>query len=193
MPKIFTDQDREVIRRKLLEAGRSALETRSCRDISLDDITACVGIAKGTFYHFFPSKEQFFYEVMQQIKEENRVELRELVRTAPLAKADVERCLYHRYTHVKTVYDYFTTEEMTRIMRKIPESAAVNDSVEFAELLCGQAAIRSDSVRPDVIVSLCNVLALASSHRAMLEPGTYEETVRVLCGALADYMFGGDA
>lgn len=193
MPKIFTDQDKEVIRLKLLEAGRNALETRSCRGISLDDITASVGIAKGTFYNFFPSKEQFFYAVMQQIKEDNRVELRELVQTSPLSKADVERCLYHRYTHTKTVYDYFSTEDMRRILRKLPEGDSANDSVEFAELLCGQIAGLSNSARPDVIVNLCNVLALTASHRAMFEPDAYDETIHVLCRALTNYIFGGDA
>lgn len=47
MPKIFTEADWETLRRKLMAA--------SC------------GIVKGTFYHFFPSREAFFREIAGEI------------------------------------------------------------------------------------------------------------------------------
>ena len=60
MPKIFSEKDREIIRNKLLEIGQESLKQKNYRDISLDDVTAKAGIAKGTFYNFFPSKELYF-------------------------------------------------------------------------------------------------------------------------------------
>lgn len=59
MPKIFSESDKEIIRNKLLEEGIKALETKHYRNISLDDITSSMGIAKGTFYHFFLQKRDF--------------------------------------------------------------------------------------------------------------------------------------
>lgn len=66
MPKIFSEKDRQIIRDKLLEIGQESLKQKSYRDISLDEVTAKAGIAKGTFYNFFSSKELYFYEIMQK-------------------------------------------------------------------------------------------------------------------------------
>ena len=79
MPKIFSDTDRTNIRESLLVIGRKALEKNSYKNISVADIATDAGIAKGTFYNFFPSKEVFFYEIMLQIRDENRMAFAELI------------------------------------------------------------------------------------------------------------------
>lgn len=189
MPKIFSESDRQVIRAKLLEIGLESLKQKSYRDISLDDVTAKAGIAKGTFYNFFSSKELYFYEIMQRIKEDNRKELRELTAGGLPKREQVERCLYRRYTSKRTVYDYFTTGEINRIMRTIPNEEMDNDSVVFANRLIEHMGEHA-GCKPEVVVNLCNVLAMASANRKLLEPEGYLETVRVLVKALVDYLFG---
>lgn len=103
MPKIFSEQEREIIRIKLLNAGIEELENKSYRNIAVDSLAAKVGIAKGTFYNFFPSKEAYFYAVMQFIKNKNRNELKELLFGEKAQKDEIVVCLYHRYTKIKTV------------------------------------------------------------------------------------------
>lgn len=188
MPKIFSEKDREIIRNKLLEIGQESLKRKSYRDISLDDVTAKAGIAKGTFYNFFSSKELYFYEIMQKIKEDNRKELRELAAGGLPKREQVESCLYRRYTSKCTVYDYFTVEEMNRIMRTIPDEEMENDSVAFANQLLEHLGEHTEC-KPEVVVNLCNVLAMTSANRKLLEPEGYQETVRVLVRALVDYLF----
>lgn len=55
MPKVFNKQERDTIRCKLMEVGLEKLAVKRYRDIAIDEITAEVGIAKGTFYNFFSS------------------------------------------------------------------------------------------------------------------------------------------
>ena len=66
MPKVFTEQDRDIIRAKLLEAGLTRLEYKGYGSISIDEVAAEVGIAKGTFYSFFSSKELYFLELISE-------------------------------------------------------------------------------------------------------------------------------
>lgn len=188
MPKIFSEQERELIRTKLLKAGIRELEIKSYRNIAIDSIAAEVGIAKGTFYNFFPSKEAYFYAIMQFIKERNRDELKEMVLSKEIQKDDVVTCLYHRYTKIKTVYDYFSTEEMKIIMRKLPNGDEMNDSVEFAEWICHNLSV-SEKEKAEVIVNMCNIMAIAASNRDMFEPSAYEQAILVFCNAIADFMF----
>ena len=190
MPKIFNEQEREVIRCKLLDAGIEILAKKRYRDIAIDEITAEVGIAKGTFYNFFPSKEVFFYEIMQLIKERNRDSLKGLICGEQPTKEDVINCLYYRYTQLKTVYDYFTPEEMKLIVRKLPNGDSQNDSVEFAEFICKHLTEIGADKQAAVIVDMCNMLALAASNRSLFEPDGYEQAIRIFCNAMAEYIFG---
>lgn len=188
MPKIFSEQEREIIRMKLINAGMEELENKSYRNIAVDSLAAEVGIAKGTFYNFFPSKEAYFYAVMQFVKEKNRNELKELLLCEKIQKDEIVSCLYHRYTKIKTVYDYFSPEEIKIIVRKLPDSDEADDSVEFAEWICENLSVSDKEKKAKVIVNMCNIMAMAASNRDMLEPCAYEETIFIFCNAIADYI-----
>lgn len=190
MPKIFSEEDRENIRLHLLQNGRSMLEKKSYNSISVADLATESGIAKGTFYNFFPSKEAFFYEVILLIRDENRKEILQFAKN-PSKEALVEM-LYKRYTTTKTVYDYFEPEELKIIFRKLPGKAqdADENSMELAKSLITACGI-DESVQAGVIVNLMNVAANAVANKEFLVAEYYEETIMVLAKAIADYIYGG--
>lgn len=192
MPKLFTEEERRTIRGKLLDAGLRRLEHSRWSSIAVEEIAAEAGIAKGTFYHFFPSKEAYFYEIMQCIKERNRADLRALLREQPPTREELVDCLYCRYTQMKTVYDYFTPEEIKRIVRRLPEGDQANDSEEFAALLCSRLTGRAQEKKAAAAVGMCNILGLASANRALFDPEGYAQAVRVFCNALADHILEGE-
>ncbi|HUX22769.1 MAG TPA: TetR/AcrR family transcriptional regulator [Spirochaetia bacterium] len=72
MPKIFSDHDREVIRQTLIEVGRANFLRFGLRKTSVEQIAAAAGIAKGTFYNFFESKE----DLCLAIYDNEEIELR---------------------------------------------------------------------------------------------------------------------
>jgi len=191
MPKIFSETDRENIRTKLLHNGRKLLEAKRCKDISVAEIAADAGIAKGTFYNFFSSKELYFYEIMLLIRDENRRELLSLV-DAPSYEALYET-MYRRYTEVKTIYDYFEPDELKMIFRTLPEKEQESDenSTELARKLIS-VCTDDESVKAEVVVNLMNIAASASANRRFLIEEHYRETISVLARAIADYIYGGN-
>ena len=70
MPKIYSDEERERIRRRLHDEGNSLLMTKGVRKTTVDELVARVGIPKGTFYLFYPSKELLLFEIIQEYHEE---------------------------------------------------------------------------------------------------------------------------
>ena len=191
LPKIFTGEDRDIIRRSLLENGRKAIEKDSYKNISVADIAAQTGIAKGTFYNFFSSKEEFFYEIMLIIRDENRREIEELMECPDRER--VYSFFYKRYTEVRTVYDYFTRDELNIIFRRLPhkQTEADEDSVRLAKKLIS-VCTDSSAVRAEVVINLMNIAAAASADRVQLLSEHYAETVSVLARAITDYIFSGN-
>ncbi|WP_458207141.1 TetR/AcrR family transcriptional regulator [Haladaptatus sp. NG-SE-30] len=61
----FDENERERIRRELIATGRDLFAQYGLQKTTIADLTDPVGIASGTFYQFFDSKEALYFEVMQ--------------------------------------------------------------------------------------------------------------------------------
>jgi len=64
MPKIFTDENRNEIRKKLLDKGFKMLKKGGLSAVNIDKLTEETYIAKGTFYNLFENKYEFMYHMM---------------------------------------------------------------------------------------------------------------------------------
>ena len=64
MPRPFKEEEKERIRAKLLEAGRSCFLRYGLKKTTIEDVVHPTGIAKSSFYLFFDSKEALFIEVL---------------------------------------------------------------------------------------------------------------------------------
>ena len=50
-------------RKKLLDTAERMIKEQKTFDVSVDEIVAACGVAKGTFYHYFKTKDAFFAEI----------------------------------------------------------------------------------------------------------------------------------
>lgn len=66
----FTDYETEQLRKALLKETRHCAVTLGMKKTSVDQLTKAVGIAKGSFYKFFESKEMLFFAVLENIHSE---------------------------------------------------------------------------------------------------------------------------
>ena len=66
MPRIFSEADRGAIRQSLIEAGRESFLRHGLRKTSVEELARSAGIAKGTFYNFFASKEDLCMAIFDQ-------------------------------------------------------------------------------------------------------------------------------
>ena len=66
----FTESQNETIRRDLICEARRCGVTIGMRKTSVEQLTDAVGISKGSFYKFFPSKELLFFAVLEDIHTE---------------------------------------------------------------------------------------------------------------------------
>lgn len=82
MPKAFTDNERDAIRAALLAAALGHFERAGVRRARVDDICRDVGIAKGSFYAFFESKEELFMTIVEAREEQHRQDMYAFIETA---------------------------------------------------------------------------------------------------------------
>ncbi len=87
----FTENQNETIRRDLIREARHCGVAIGMRKTSVEQLTDAVGISKGSFYKFFPSKELLFFAVLEDIHTEcfaaAQASLRETAELLPANRA----------------------------------------------------------------------------------------------------------
>ena len=66
----FTDYETEQLRKALLKETRHCAVTLGMKKTSVEQLAKAVGIAKGSFYKFYESKEMLFFAVLEGIHAE---------------------------------------------------------------------------------------------------------------------------
>jgi AcrR family transcriptional regulator len=59
------DSKREVRREQILKMASALFSEKSYHDVTVDEIAGAVGVAKGTIYLYFPSKERLYLEILE--------------------------------------------------------------------------------------------------------------------------------
>lgn len=194
MPKIFDEQERNIIRERLLEQGLRSLEQRGYRASSIEEIARQAGIAKGTFYNFFKSKEYFYFEVMTSIRDKRREELMTFFAVPENLSAERTQAFLMEYVQQKNVHHYFSADELKLIFRKIPDEQrdAQSSSVSFAAELVDKLPRLNPRCNCEVVVNYLNTIADFAVRSETLAVGSMTETLEFMTASLTRYIFRED-
>src|SRR5690625_6936170 len=69
MAKKFKKAEKDYILTELVERGADLFRRYGFKKTTITDITKEVGIAQGTFYHFFKSKELLYFTILEKEEE----------------------------------------------------------------------------------------------------------------------------
>lgn len=112
MPKSYSEQEKEYIKKRLKEEAAKCLAQFGVRHTTVDEIVQRVNIPKGTFYLFYQSKELLLFEV---ILEEHEMIEQKMYRAVNEMKQDGD--IAEQLTRV--VCDFFILASKSPILKMI--------------------------------------------------------------------------
>ncbi len=189
----FTDADRERIERALLGAAEELFAAQGLKKTSLDELVAPAGIAKGSFYAFFDSKEALYLEVMLRraprvaervsaalghpVDEENLVAVMRAVADV-LATDPLYRRLLAQPDELDTVTRRVGPEQIARVTPQLVTPL-------LAYLAAGQRdGVLVDDIEPETFVGVIRAVGLIVMHRDRFAPA-YEQVLEATIRTLA--------
>ncbi|MBO8163463.1 MAG: TetR/AcrR family transcriptional regulator [Brevibacillus sp.] len=124
MARGFSEREKKMIRRTLIEQGREFFAKRGLKKTSVSDLTRAAGIAQGSFYLFFSSKEELFFEIVEA--EEEQIKER-LLAEIPLASA-ISKRFFKRFLltalemvdNNPIIRQIYLENEYEALLRKLP-------------------------------------------------------------------------
>ena len=137
--KSFSEQEREIIRTKLLESCEECWCKYGYRRTNIRELCDMSGISTGAFYLFFSSKEHLFFETAQFVGDRIGLLVYQTIPENP-TKYDFAKTLKALYKEFEKVEWYLRRrEEFAFIVRKLPpdfiEKSQSKDATNLTDII----------------------------------------------------------
>jgi len=195
MPRAFTGAERAMIRERLLAAGRELFARYGLRKTTVEELARAAGIAKGTFYLFFPSKEALYAEVLLSVIPDM---VKSLLERSFGVTDDVREALF---LYQKELVRLIEGDELVRAITTDRSSWENLLSVDWSEFrrrgfeslkplveTIREAQARGEMVEGDPweLVQLLGVIKILPLYKDQVPPEQYPQLVERLAQGIAD-------
>ena len=194
MAKAFNEREKKIIEETLVEKGREYFGNFGLKKTSIKDLTSAANIAQGTFYKFFGSKEELYFEILEREEEKIKEEL--LTKylasgeiTYPIMKEFLMRGLEIIESNSLLQRLYFDGE-YELLLRKLPREKIENHIQNDSDLLSPLVEwwqkegimIEKD---PKVISGVIRSLFLITLHKKEIGEEVYDDTLELMVDLVA--------
>jgi len=198
MPRALTEQEKCRQCQILLEKGKVVVMANGCKKVSIDDVTKAAGMAKGTFYHHFDSKEKYLLELVKVIHNQLFADAEKLI-TSEFAEKEYlkanarlfiqklfnipELSFFIKYERdiVELLYTLMPEEEIS-LFKEMEEG--------MFESVLELIGADTEKVKPGIVHNFIHTMYLIKSSDLMMAE-YLSETMDLITDSLAAYIFGG--
>lgn len=193
MPNAFTEEGSKRIRQELILAGIRLSKELGVQKMSVEKLTAAVGIAKGSFYLFFGSKEDFILEVAAYASEETQKMLLKKLNGRTQMSAHEFMEFFNEYLHSDldlmnglTVSDFYWLKNHIKKQVLFDPDMQIKTAHFWLSLI---SDVRED-VDTGTFVNLIKSIYAIREHSDTMVIASLENSVRILLHTIEIYISG---
>lgn len=187
MPKSYSEQEREYIKKRLKEEAANCLAQYGVRRTTVDEIVKRVNIPKGTFYLFYQSKELLLFEAIQEQHEIVNRELYKALSNLATQELSAEKLTdvifeFYKMTEKMPILKMLDLGEVELFMRKLPREIVeehLQDDTDTIEKMFALLSIRKE-VDIKVMSAAFHAIYYATLHKAEIGEEQYDAALRIL-------------
>jgi len=193
MPRAFKESERERIKARLIEAGKRAINRAGIKSLVVDDIARDAGISKGSFYSFYPSREDFILSIFEAWETQYRGEL---IRTIAQGSGTARERITGFFLGALDMIDKepglsrLGSKDIERLIEALPPERVTAHQANDERVL--EATFKDWAERGLVdkgvlgaLPGIPSALFAMAVHKEDFPPGTYGPATRLIAEALA--------
>ena len=191
MPKRYSEEEREYIRKRLKEEAVSCMGQFGIRRTTVDEIVKRVNIPKGTFYLFYKSKELLLFDVIQEQHELVNQKLYQEISRFSHEPFSVEKLTdvifeFYKMTEEMPMFQLMDSQEIELLVRKLPREvveAHLQDDTDSIQKLFSVLPVKKE-VDIKVVSAAFHAIYYATLHKDEIGEDGYDEALRMLIQGL---------
>lgn len=192
--RVFSNKEKEELRRKMLEAGYPLLKQYGMTHMSVDKITKAAQIGKSTFYNFFESKEEYIAALLEHNKATLFDYFTQMTARRKLERKEVEQLLNKLLKSENNLFKYLsaTNESDGLAVVKENEKEILEKETDTLKFLVERMNNVKENPDYPLIANLSKSLALMDDNRDMFYESHYEAARSMIMKLLLDCIFDDD-
>lgn len=193
MPIPFTEEEMTKLRHELILAGIRLSRELGLQRMSVEKITSAVGIAKGSFYIFFDSKEDFILEIADYANRETEKMLFSALNGRRQMSAHEFISFFNTYIHSDydlmgglTVNDFFWLQKHIKKQDLFDPDA----QLKTAQLWLSLINDVRDGVDVGTFINLIKSIYAIREHSDTMVKASIENSIQVILRTIEIYISG---
>ena len=187
VPKSYSEQEKEYIRKRLKEEAAKCLAKYGVRRTTVDEIVKRVNIPKGTFYLFYKSKELLLFDVIQEQQGNVNRELYQSISGIADTEFSAEKLTdvifgFYKMTEKMLILKMLDVNEVELLARKLPREIVeehFQDDTDTIEKIFALLPVKKE-VDIKVVSAAFHAIYFATLHKAEIGEEEYDEALRIL-------------
>lgn len=196
MAKGFSEKEKEIIKDKLKKTGIDLFGSLGIKKTNIEDLTKAAGIARGSFYLFYDSKEDFFMELLDEAEHKIKSDLISIISNSVGSKHEIVKSFLREYIYsiletnpiLKILINH--SDEFETLLRKLPEgrlqSHTQNDRKSMSEFIRsfndkGITLNKSE----EVLTGIFRGLIFMSMHKSVIGDAIFPSVIDAITEGLA--------
>lgn len=190
MATAFKDNEKEFIKEKLKEVAYDCLLKYGVKKTTVDQIVQMTGIAKGSFYKFYDSKEILFFTVLEEYQKSIMYELiNKFKEEEDIGVDKFTQLIYGLYQKVRQsfIMNIIKNNEFEYLMRKLPKDLIANHH-SLDDILAKNIFLHikiKEGVNIDVVTASLRAIFMSMMHIEEIGEKYIEEVLKLLIKGLA--------
>ena len=187
----FTEEQKNMIRKKLLETGVSLSTTIGFKKMTVASIAKKAGVSVGSFYNFFSSKESFAVAMIDELEKRSFADFMEKLNEKGTVPVEKFLDWYRDYFRPETNFMLrLTLEDMIWLKTHIDAGAYFEngpDMERIKEIIPHITGIRTD-FDPGVVVKFIKSIYTAYQSRDTFFEASLQTNVDLIFDAIYRYV-----
>lgn len=192
MPKCYTDQEREYIKKRLKEEAAACMGQFGIRRTTVDELVKRVNIPKGTFYLFYKSKELLLFDVIQEQHELVNQKLYQAIAEVADQSFTAEKLTdmifeFYKMTEKIPIFRLMNSEEIELLVRKLPREVVeehLQDDTDTIQKMFALLPVKK-AADVEVMSAAFHAIYYATLHKNDIGEEWYDQALRMLiCGVV---------
>ena len=195
--RVFSEEEKDKLKRMMLEQGIPLLEEYGLKHMSVDKITKRVGIGKSTFYNFFDSKEDYVNQALELNREKILSEIDKMFPDGKKIKpAQLFGMFFNTMLSNNTFYSKFSAED-ERALYEADKRRGKDVSLDRETAIGMRLFSHVEGVRDDLDIALIanyiKLIVLAYENEYMFHDAAMERMQSEIKYRLIDLIFEEEA
>ena len=193
MPTPFTTEQQEKIKEQLFHAGIHLSRTLGVQRMTVSKLTSSCGIAKGSFYSFFASKEEFILALVDYADQETTKML--LEKLSGRAKISAHEFFEFFREYLNSEFDLMnglTMDDFIWLKTHMADADLFNprDQLDTAKMWLSLISDVREDIDHGTVVNLIKSIYAMREHRDTLVETSLENSIEMVLRMLEIYISG---